>query len=186
MAAMDKQFLVHVEPLDAHLDARIVAQEQDIAAEGPGALLRGNDIQWVREALGELPFLFDGASAARLQGVPVPSRTVFLAVAHADMTAFAGWLKAKFARRWNPRWEEFGYLDPDPHVAGEAYWRMPIGDVRARYYEALPTPVTVLIDGWEFRAVPVATLLADPDIDDSLARIIARARDRAASGPAGA
>jgi len=168
------QATLGVEPLDAEIDAQIEA----LAGVSLHQRVSETRIDRVRERL-SVPFVFDGPTAALLQGVPVPvNSTVHLALCWEDADAFTTWLNANFAQRWNDRWEEFGYLRVDPREPGAHYWRTIPGDIRVRMCDALPTALTVRLDDREYPVVPLVEVVID---DPGTARLVERYRGRATS-----
>jgi transcriptional regulator with XRE-family HTH domain len=97
LAAMGLQLAIGVEPLDAHVDAAI-----DRIADTPLAdRIADTDIDSILQHLTGIPYAFDGAAAALLQGAPVPVDAVYIAVAWADSEAFTDWLANSYGHRWN-------------------------------------------------------------------------------------
>src|SRR5688572_687481 len=112
-AALGVQLTLGVERLDAHLDAEIEALTATPLAERVAA----TDIDRVADRL-TVPYVFDGATAALLQGAPVPTRgAVQVALCWADADAFTAWLEANHAQRWHAKWAVFGYLRVDPRAS---------------------------------------------------------------------
>ncbi|HEU4422460.1 MAG TPA: helix-turn-helix domain-containing protein [Pilimelia sp.] len=117
LAALGAQLTVGVEPLDAHIDAAIA----ELATTPFEDRIAETDIDRVMDRLGDLPYVFDGPTAALLQGAPVPAEAVDLALAWQDVDAFTEWLTANYGQRWNAPWQQFGYLRLDPREPGEVH-----------------------------------------------------------------
>jgi transcriptional regulator with XRE-family HTH domain len=167
-SALGVQLTLGVEPLDAQVDAQIELLTAMALAERIG----GTDIDRVMNRL-SVPHLFDGPTAALLQGAPLPTDAVHIAVSWADVDAFTSWLSANHAQRWHARWEVFGYLPIDPREPGDHRWRTIPGEIRARMCDALPDALRVRIGDREYPVVP----LADVSVDDpETARLLARYR----------
>ena len=168
-----------VEPLDAHLDAAIEVLTADPLADRIAA----TDVDRVVNRL-SVPYLFDGATAALLQGAPVPIGDVQIAVRWADADAFADWLTANYGQRWNTRLETFGYLHLHPSDPGEHRWRTIPGVIKARMCDDLPAEIEVRVGERSYRVVPLADLqVDDPRVADLLNRyrVSRQAQPRATS-----
>lgn len=178
LAALGVQLTVGVEPLDAHIDAAIA----ELASAPLADRIADTDIDRVMKHLGDLPYVFDGPTAALLQGAPVPAEAVDVAIAWRDADAFTDWLTANYGQRWNAAWQQFGYLRLDPREPGEHRWQTIRGEVRARFCDELPASIEVHHGGRSYRVVP----LADVHIDDPrVARLLDRYRaTRARPAPA--
>jgi transcriptional regulator with XRE-family HTH domain len=166
-AALDLQLRVEVEPLDAHLDAEL----QKLADQ---PLQRRIQELMLVELIGSLdgvPFLFDGTTAALLQGVPLPGHLVQLAVAWSDVDAFVGWLDREWAQRWHEKWEEYAYLLVDPREPGAHRWRTKRGEITARMVDELPSSIDVLHDGVVYPVMPLCDVeMAEPKVAELLTR----------------
>jgi transcriptional regulator with XRE-family HTH domain len=177
LAALGIQLTLRVEPLDAHIDAAIDEQ----AARPLADRIAATDIDEVLDKL-TVPFVFDGATAALLQGAPVPAEDVDIAVRWSDADIFTDWLTANYGQRWHEQWQVFGYLRLDPREPGEHRWRTIPGVIRARMCDELPVPVTVTHAGRAYAVVP----LADVEIDDErAARLLRHYRRRGAGASYG-
>ncbi|GAB3963534.1 helix-turn-helix transcriptional regulator [Plantactinospora veratri] len=171
LAALDLQLTVAVEPLDAHLDARIDALRSQTVAERIATV----GLDRMLDRLGDLPHVLTGATAALLQGAPVPVDDLEIAVAWRDAERFAGWLERHYAQRWNPRVEEFGYLHTDPREPGEHRWQVVGGVLRVSMGDELPEAMEVRHGGRSYRVVPLALVEAtEPATADLLRRWRAR------------
>ena len=106
---MDVQFAVGVEPLDAHLDARI----DDLAARPIAERIDELGLDQLLDRLSDLPQVLTGCTAALLQGAPVPVDALEIALRWQTRTVhpLAG---TNYGQRWNARWGEFGgvWLEP--------------------------------------------------------------------------
>ncbi|WP_225854483.1 helix-turn-helix domain-containing protein [Micromonospora sp. ALFpr18c] len=80
LAAMDVQLVVAVEPLDAHLDARI----DDLAARPIAERINELDLDRTLDRLTDFPQVITGCTAALLQGAPVPVDALEIAVRWQD------------------------------------------------------------------------------------------------------
>ncbi|MDW5324556.1 helix-turn-helix transcriptional regulator [Plantactinospora sp. KLBMP9567] len=167
LTALDLQLTVGVEPLDAQLDARIDALRGQTVAERIATL----GLDRMLDRLGDLPYVLTGATAALLQGAPVPVDDLEIIVAWRDAERFAGWLERYYAQRWNPRWEEFGYLPADPREPGEHRWQVVGGVLRASMVDELPAAVEVRHADRSYRVVPLALVeVTEPATADLMRR----------------
>ncbi|MBF9128178.1 helix-turn-helix transcriptional regulator [Plantactinospora sp. S1510] len=174
-AALDLQLTVGVEPLDAHLDARI----DDLGRRSIAERVSDVDLDRTLDRLGDLPYVLTGATAALVQGAPVPMEDVEIAVAWRDVEQFATWLDRYYAQRWNPKWEEFGYLPTDPRKPGEHRWRTVGGVLRASMCDELPEAIEVRLGDRGYPVLPLALVeVTEPATADLLHRW--RERHRAA------
>ncbi|MDG4828499.1 helix-turn-helix transcriptional regulator [Solwaraspora sp. WMMD1047] len=166
-AALDTQLAISLEPLDAHLDAALAR----LASQPLEERLAASDLHSAMKRLAELPYLLTGATAAVLQGVPLPAEATDIAIRWADADRFTGWLTEVFAYRWNPRWEDFGGLPIDPREPGEHRWRTTVGELTATMYEQLPAAIQVRHGDRTYPVVPLPLIeLADPVAADLLRR----------------
>ena len=110
LAAMDVQLVVGVEPLDAHLDARI----DDLAARPIAERIDELGLDELLDRLTDFPQVITGSTAALLQGAPVPADALEIALRWRDSKPFTHWLETNYGQRWNARWGEFGgvWLEP--------------------------------------------------------------------------
>ncbi|MFV2099917.1 hypothetical protein [Micromonospora sp. LOL_024] len=106
-------------------------------------------------SLGDLPYLLTGCTAAILQGAPVPSEAVEIAVRWRDSAAFTRWLNSVYAQRWSARWGEWGGLHPEPEEPGEHRWRTRHGVNRAAMSDEPPEPIEIRHGERIYRAVPL-------------------------------
>ena len=86
---MDVQLVVGVEPLDAHLDARI----DDLAARPIAERIDELGLDRLLDRLTDFPQVITGSTAALLQGAPVPVDALEIALRWQDsklFTALAG------------------------------------------------------------------------------------------------
>jgi len=169
LAALGVQLTVGVEPLDAHIDAAIA----ELASASLADRIADTDTDRIMDRLGSIPYVFDGPTAALLQGAPVPADAVDVVLAWQDADAFTEWLTANYGQRWHARWQQFGYLPLDPREPGEHRWQTIRGEIRARFCDDLPASIDVKHGDRTYRVVP----LADIDIDDPrVARLLGRYR----------
>ena len=115
LAAMDVQLVVGVEPLDAHLDARI----DDLAARPIAERIDGLGLDRLLDRLTDFPQVITGSTAALLQGAPVPVDALEIALRWQDSEPFTRWLETHYGQRWNARWGEFGGVWLEPEEPGE-------------------------------------------------------------------
>ncbi|MEO3744211.1 helix-turn-helix transcriptional regulator [Plantactinospora sp. B5E13] len=172
-AALDLQLAFRVEPLDAHLDARIDELRRSPTTERIGDLR----LDLMADRLGELPYVWTGSTAALLQGAPLPDDDLEINVRWSDADQFTAWLTRNWAERWNARWEEFGFVRIDPREPGEHRWRVVGGVVRARMCDELPETIEVRHGGRSYQVVPLALVeVTDP----ATAALLRRWRERQA------
>lgn len=173
-AAMGEQLTVGVEPLDADLDAALDA----LAATPLDERIADTEVGSVRDRLTGIPYVFAGATAALLQGAPVPVTAVDVALRWADADAFTHWLSHNYGQRWHSAWETYGFLPLDPRLPGEHRWRTAWGTIAARFGEELPASITVRVAGRDHAVVP----LIEVEIDGGRAAdLLARYRVRRAT-----
>ncbi|MGC4854383.1 helix-turn-helix domain-containing protein [Micromonospora sp. DT4] len=176
-AAMDVQLVVGVEPLDAHLDARI----DELAARPIGERIDELGLADTLDRLTDFPQVLTGSTAALLQGAPVPVDAVEIALRWQDSKRFTAWLEANYGQRWNARWGEFGGVWLEPEEPGEHRWSTRYGEIRATMCDELPETIEVRHGGRDYRVVPLVELeLTEPRAADLLRRY--RARHHAAEG----
>ncbi|PZG14745.1 XRE family transcriptional regulator [Micromonospora craterilacus] len=157
--ALERQLSVVVEPLDAHLDARLA----DLAARPLADRVDDLNLDRLLDRLGDLPYLLTGSTAAILQGAPVPADGCEIAVRWRDSVAFTAWLNSAYAQRWSERWGEYGGLRVEPEEPGAHRWLTRFGEVRATMCDELPEPIEVRHGERAYRVVPlVEVVLADP------------------------
>ncbi|MFF4878082.1 helix-turn-helix domain-containing protein [Micromonospora sp. NPDC000668] len=171
LAAMDVQLAVGVEPLDAHLDARIA----ELAARPLAERIDELGLDRALDRLADFPQVITGGTAALLQGAPVPVDALEIAVRWHDSERFTRWLEAAYGQRWNARWGEFGGVRLEPEQQGEHVWSTRYGEIRATMCDELPETIEVRHAGRGYRVVPLAQLeLTDPRAGDLLRRYRAR------------
>ncbi|MET7877082.1 helix-turn-helix domain-containing protein [Micromonospora profundi] len=177
LAAMGLQLTVGVEPLDAHLDARI----DDLAARPIAERIDELGLGRLLDRLPDLPQVITGSTAALLQGAPVPVDALEIALRWQDSKQFTGWLEANYGQRWNARWGEFGGVWLDPEEPGEHRWSTRYGEIRATMCDELPATIEVRHDGRGYQVVPLVELeLTEPRAAELLRRY--RARQLASGG----
>lgn len=175
LAAMDVQLVVGVEPLDAHLDARI----DDLAARPIAERVDELGLNGMLDRLGDFPQVITGSTAALLQGAPVPVEALEIALRWQDSKRFTRWLEAAYGQRWNARWGEFGGVWLEPEEPGEHRWSTRYGEVRATMCDDLPETIEVRHGGRGYRVVPLVELeLTEPRAGELLRRY----RDRQLAG----
>ncbi|MEV7331763.1 helix-turn-helix transcriptional regulator [Micromonospora sp. NPDC093244] len=171
LAAMDVQLVVDVEPLDAHLDARIA----ELAARPIVERIAGLDLDRLLDQLPDVPQVLTGCTAALLQGAPVPVDAPEIALRWQDSKEFTRWLEANYGQRWNARWGEFGGIWLEPEEPGEHRWSTRHGEIRAVMCDELPETIQVRHGGRDYRVVPLAELeLTEPRAAELLRRQRAR------------
>ncbi|MFC4018200.1 helix-turn-helix domain-containing protein [Micromonospora sp. GCM10011542] len=182
LAAMDVQLTIGVEPLDAHLDARI----DDLAARPIVERIDELGLDRLLDRLTEFPQVITGSTAALLQGAPVPVEALEIAVRWQDSKRFTRWLEAAYGQRWNAAWGEFGGVWLEPEEQGEHPWSTRYGEIRATMCDELPETIEVRHAGPIYRVVPVTELeLTEPRAGDLLRRYRARQLAGRAAGPDG-
>ncbi|MEV4658267.1 helix-turn-helix transcriptional regulator [Micromonospora sp. NPDC049301] len=171
LAAMDVQLVVGIEPLDAHLDARI----DDLAARPIAERIEELGLNRMLDRLTDFPQVITGSTAALLQGAPVPVAALEIALRWQDSKRFTRWLEAAYGQRWNARWGEFGGVWLEPEEQGEHLWTTRYGEIRATMCDELPETIEVRHAGRGYRVVPLVELeLTEPRAADLLRRYRAR------------
>ncbi|MFI6066424.1 helix-turn-helix domain-containing protein [Micromonospora sp. NPDC051227] len=170
-AAMDVQLVIGVEPLDAHLDARI----DGLAARPIAERIDGLGLDRLLDRLTDFPQVITGCSAALLQGAPVPVDALEIALRWQDSKPFTRWLETNYGQRWNARWGEFGGVWLEPEEPGEHLWSTRYGEIRATMCDELPETIEVCHGGRSYQVVPLIELeLSEP----RAAQLLRRYRDR--------
>ncbi|MBQ1021254.1 helix-turn-helix transcriptional regulator [Micromonospora sp. D93] len=171
LAAMDVQLVIGVEPLDAHLDARIDA----LAARPIAERIDGLGLDRLLDRLTDFPQVITGSTAALLQGAPVPVHALEIALRWQDSKAFTRWLETSYGQRWNARWGEFGGVWLEPEEPGEHLWSTRYGEIRATMCDELPETIEVRHGGRSYQVVPLVELeLSEPRAAELLRRYRAR------------
>lgn len=171
LAAMDVQLVIGVEPLDAHLDARI----DGLAARPITERIDGLGLDRLLDRLTDFPQVITGSTAALLQGAPVPVDALEIALRWQDSRAFTRWLETHYGQRWNARWGEFGGVWLEPEEPGEHLWSTRYGEIRATMCDELPETIEVRHGGRSYQVVPLVELeLSEP----RAAELLRRYRDR--------
>ncbi|MBQ0990798.1 helix-turn-helix transcriptional regulator [Micromonospora sp. H61] len=167
LAAMDVQLVVGVEPLDAHLDARI----DDLAARPIAERIDGLGLDRLLDRLTDFPQAITGSAAALLQGAPVPVDALEIALRWQDSKPFTRWLETNYGQRWNARWGEFGGVWLEPEEPGEHLWSTRYGEIRATMCDELPETIEVRHGGRSYQVVPLVELeLSEPRAAELLRR----------------
>lgn len=169
-AALGRQLKVTVEPLHADLDREIAAMlEVPIAAR----IAEARIVEFA-EDFAPVPHVFAGATAALLQGAPVPPGPIEVAMRWRDADAFLSWLGPRYGQRWHRHYDEYGYLDPDPRKPGEHRWRILRNIIiQGHFADELPTAIEVRHGDRLFQVVPLVEVQID---DPALARLLRRYR----------
>jgi transcriptional regulator with XRE-family HTH domain len=173
-AALGLQLRIELEPLDAQVDAAL----DKLAARPLAEHIAELRLAEIADQLADLPFAFDGATAAVLQGAPLPGRLVHLAMEWSAADAFTAWLEGHYGQRWHDRWEEYGYVDLHPSRPGPHRWSTIVGQLAVRLVDALPATIEVRHGERSFRVVPL------PDVevtDTNAARLLRQHRSRRAA-----
>ncbi|MGR6322112.1 helix-turn-helix transcriptional regulator [Micromonospora soli] len=166
-AALGRQLRIELEPLDSHLDAAL----DGLAGRPVTERIRELGLAKMLDALGELPYVLTGSTAALLQGAPLPVDAVEVAVRWPDSPRLTAFLENAYGQRWNARWEEWGGLRLEPEEPGEHRWQTRYGELRARMCDELPEPVEVRHAGRSYPVEPLVRVeLADPRAADLLRR----------------
>lgn len=167
LAAMDVQLAVGVEPLDAHLDARM----DDLAARPLAERIDELGLDRLLDRLSDLPQVLTGSTAALLQGAPVPVEALEIAVRWQDSKMLTRWLERNYGQRWNARWGEFGGVWLEPEEPGEHRWSTRYGEIRATMCDELPETIEVRHGGRGYQVVPLVELeLTEPRAGELLRR----------------
>ncbi|PGH42768.1 transcriptional regulator [Micromonospora sp. WMMA1996] len=175
LGALGRQLRIEVEPLDSHLDATL----DEAAGTALPERIADLGLDRIIDALGDLPYVLTGGTAALLQGAPLPVDAVEIAVRWRDAPRFTKWLERAHAQRWNARWEEWGGVHPEPNEPGEHRWLTRYGELRARMCEDLPEPVEVRLGD---RTYPVEPLVEVEVADRRTAELLRRYRQRRVDG----
>lgn len=125
-------------------------------------------------------YVFDGAAAALLQGVPVVASRIDLLVAEAEVDGLAAWIRLAPAKRYDETWRDFSRYDTDPRDAGPLWWRTGSVEVKVRLVAELPAPVLVTVaeaGGDEHRVAVRALPAVEADFAE-VARVLRRLRAR--------
>ncbi|MGW3788756.1 helix-turn-helix domain-containing protein [Micromonospora chokoriensis] len=171
LAAMDVQLVVGVEPLDAHLDARI----DDLAVRPLAERIEKLGLDELLDRLPDFPQVLTGSTAALLQGAPVPVDAPEIALRWQDSKLFTRWLEANYGQRWNARWSEFGGVWLEPEEPGEHRWSTTYGEIRATMCDELPETIEVRHGQRSYQVVPLVELELT---DARAAELLRRYRDR--------
>lgn len=175
-AALGSQVRLVLEPLDRDVDEAIaVLTSVPIVARVEEA-----GIPSFAEDLAPIPYVFAGATAALLQGAPVPAGAMEVALAWRDTDAFIRWLDQRYASRWHHGYREYGYLPIDPRLPGEHRWRIRGGVIiRATFGDELPASIEVRYGDRSHPVVPLAEVEVD---DPQVARLLRRHREQRPAG----
>jgi transcriptional regulator with XRE-family HTH domain len=175
-AALGCQVRLTLEPLDRDVDDTIAA----LTGVPVATRVEEAGIPRFADDLAPIPYVFAGATAALLQGAPVPADAMDVALAWRDTDAFIRWLDQRYASRWHDGYQEFGYRPIDPRLPGERRWRIRGGVVvRARFDDELPASIEVRYGDRGYPVLPLAEVEVD---DPPVARLLRRHRDRRPTG----
>jgi transcriptional regulator with XRE-family HTH domain len=171
-AVLSCQVRLVLEPLDQDIDRAIAA----LASVPIAKRIAAAGIPAFAEDLSPIPFVFTSATAALLQGAPVPAETMEIALARRDCDAFTIWLKRRYGHRWHPQYQAFGFAPVDPRRPGVNLWRIIRGVViRIDLVDDLPSCLEVRHGDRTYRVVP----LPDIEIQDTdAARLLRRFREQ--------
>lgn len=174
-AAMEVQLALVVEPLDAHLDARIA----ELTSQPVADRIADTELHRVMDALHDIPYVLTGRTAALVQGAPVPTGAVEIALRWSDADRFTAWLTRTYAKRWHAQWQVFGYLSVDPRNPGEHRWDTVAGEIMASMCDEPPERIEVRHGDRSYPVVP----LAEIEITDAAtADLLRRYRQQRAAG----
>jgi transcriptional regulator with XRE-family HTH domain len=178
-AAMGWQLHLELEPLDADIDRLIEAAARQPLVERLRTA-RGDLASMIGALAGAgLTCVIEGTAAALLQGAPVPVEVVEIAVPRTELDKLATMLASNFAKRWDPRWQGWGYINADPREEGPLRWQVSwFGELHACLVDELPPFVTIELDGAACRVRPLIDLEVE---DPATARMLARVRARLAT-----
>jgi transcriptional regulator with XRE-family HTH domain len=172
-AALDLQLTINVEPLDAHVDARIA----ELSSRSIAERIEDTYLHSAMDRLGDFPYVLTGCTAALVQGAPVPAESTELMVRWRDADRFTDWLTKAWGQRWHARWQQFGHLPLDPREPGEHRWQTVVGEIRASMVDELPESIEIRHGERTYRVIPLALVeVTDPDA----ASLLRRHRDRQA------
>lgn len=158
-AAMDRQLTLGVEDLDAQVDRRIA----ELAARPVVDRLAETDLNLFRRHIAGISHVFEGATAALLQGAPVPAPGVHVALLWSEAEAITAWLTHTNAQRWMERWQEYRYIPVDPREPYPHRWQTMAGEIHARMCDELPESIEIRHGAECYRVVPLAEVeLVDP------------------------
>jgi transcriptional regulator with XRE-family HTH domain len=174
-AALGLRLRLSTEALHGDLDADLDAQLDRLAWVPLAERLSRSGLSHLLDTLDGFAYVVDGALAANLHGVPLPTDALEIAVAWADAEAFNRWLVKRFAYRWHERSGEFRALDLDPRAPGPHFWRTSFGAVRATMCDELPDSVEIPVGERAYRVRPLVEV--EP-ADEEAARLLRRFRER--------
>jgi transcriptional regulator with XRE-family HTH domain len=122
------------------------------------------------------PYVIEGELGALLQGVPLETDTLSIAVAEEEMDRLADWiLTTPPCLRWNTAWDDWGGNHPDPRRPGAMRWKLGIGELKVNVVPQLPRPVPVRVGNTEYPVRPLDQIVgSDPEV----ARILERRHAR--------
>jgi transcriptional regulator with XRE-family HTH domain len=174
-AVLGCQVRLALEPLDKEIDEAFNA----LAGVPIGERVAEARIPEFAEKLAAIPHVFIGASAALLQGAPVPVEAMEIALERRDGDRFTVWLDKQYASRWNTRFQEYGSDALDPRLPGELRWRIR-GNVfvQVELVDRLPDSIEIRHDGRGYRVLPLTEIeVTDP----RAARLLDRYRQHIAA-----
>lgn len=172
-ASLGSRLRLTLEPLDKEVDEAMNALSGLPIAER----INQAGIPRFADKLAPIPYVFVGATAALLQGAPVPATMMEITLARRDCDAFTDWLGRQRGARWHDRYQEYGYAPLDPRQRGERRWRIIESVViRVELVDELPEGVEVRHDGRCYRVLPLTRVeITDP----FAARVLRKYRDHA-------
>jgi transcriptional regulator with XRE-family HTH domain len=166
-AVMGRQLTLGVEELEADVDQRIA----ELAARPIVDRIAETDLGIFRRHAAGISHVFDGATAALLQGAPVPAPGVHVALLWSEAEAITEWLTHKYARRWMERWQEYRYIPVDPREPYPHRWQTMAGEIFARMCDELPESIEIRHGAESYRVVPLAEVeLVNPGAAGLLCR----------------
>ncbi|MFV2083290.1 helix-turn-helix domain-containing protein [Micromonospora sp. LOL_021] len=176
-AALGRQLVVGVEDLGEDVD-RQIAQLADRRIDDR---LLDTGVERFRRHVDGISYVFDGPTAALLQGAPGPAPGVHVALLWSEADPITEWLTGRYASRWMDRWQEYRHIPVDPREPYPHRWQTIAGEIHARMCDELPESIDVRHGERHYPVVPLAELaIADPGV----ARLLDRHRVSRSGQPA--